>query len=57
MNKKSAKVEEALKKFEDASSEAARLKSENTKESVLAHKKLYETKKHAFEAMEKKNKA
>ena len=51
MNKRSEQVEQALKKFEEASSQAQKLKSENTMESVDAHKKLYESKKKAVEAV------
>lgn len=57
LNKRSAQVEDALKKFGDASSLADKLKQENTLESVDAHKKLYETKRRAVKAVEAKKRA
>lgn len=46
-----------MKKFETASSEAQKLKADNTPASVDAHKKLYESKRKAVEAVDKKNRA
>lgn len=57
LNKRSEQVERALRNFATASSAAEVLKSENTKASVDAHKKLYESKKKAVAAVDKKKRA